>query len=325
VTDYRFVANLRSETAKPEVRDPLHAWAYLLALDYATRGIRQIVPDLRRQRKKLFVDNGNFPLIEKVAKEFESRASPLLSQVATTERRQLRRRVRQGTDLSQHLRRRLTNLADSVAARVLEEAGEGDRQLDKQLRLGGTHLIGVENPTLATLIRLNLEPEYLLYSRADYRRLNRQVAEHALRRLEQVPAPEHYYPVASAVSYATAYDAGKVFANKGLENAAMGFGAFVSDRNDTDFVDIAGRRTVFAAPLPNRYVRAGAVARGFWDGYRDAAGRPPRAFHFLGLGAQSWSASPRYTRGARNSSPMTRLAQSRTRSPARSTRANRHS
>jgi hypothetical protein len=138
---------------------------------------------------------------------------------------------------------------------------------------------------MAAFIRLNLEPEYMNYARADYRSFNRAVADNALRRLDQVASVERYYPVASAVSYATAYDAGKIFAGKGLDNAAIGFGAFVSDRNDIDFVDIAGKRTLFPQPLPNRYVRAGAVAKGFWDGYRESAGRAPGAFHFLGLGA----------------------------------------
>jgi hypothetical protein len=168
---------------------------------------------------------------------------------------------------------------------VRELAGDGDRQLQKQIGLGGTHLIGVEDPTMATLIRLNLEPQYLNYDRADYGRLNTRVADNAVRRLGDAAPSQQYYAVASAVSYATAYDAGKIFAARGLTHAAMGFGAFVSDRSDTDFVDLAAGRTVFPNPLPNRYVRAGAVARGFWDGYRDAAGEPPRAFHFLGLGA----------------------------------------
>jgi hypothetical protein len=256
----------------------------LIALDYATRGVRGQIPELQQLRKKLFVDNGNFPLIQKLADEFQARAKPALAQVAATERK-LRRNVRSPSDLPVSVQRKVTALADDVADRAYELAGDGDDQLHKQLSLNGTHLIGVEDPTMAAFIRLNLEPHYLNYSRADYLGFNRAVASNALNRLQSLTSGEHYYPVASAVSYATAFDAGKLFADRGLENAAIGFGAFVSDRNDTDFVDIAGKRTLFPQPLPNRYVRAGAVAKGFWDGYRDSAGRAPHAFHFLGLGA----------------------------------------
>jgi hypothetical protein len=94
-----------------------------------------------------------------------------------------------------------------------------------------------------------------------------------------------YYPVASALSYNTAVDAGKVFARAGHRRIAKGFGAYMADNNYSDVLEMGRHRIALPASMPNRYVRTVAVARGFWDGYRATAGRPPEAFHFLGLGA----------------------------------------
>jgi hypothetical protein len=65
----------------------------------------------------------------------------------------------------------------------------------------------------------------------------------------------------------------------------MGFGAYMADDNYSDHVVIRGRAVPLPAVMPNRYVRTVAAARGFWDGYKRRAGKPPLGFHFLGLGA----------------------------------------
>ncbi len=96
---------------------------------------------------------------------------------------------------------------------------------------------------------------------------------------------ENYYPVASAVSYNTAFDAGREFAQVGIEAVSMGFGAYMADANFADHMTIGRRRIDFETRLPFRYIRTIAVAHGFWAGYREVRDTAPTRFHFLGLGA----------------------------------------
>ena len=148
-------------------------------------------------------------------------------------------------------------------------------------------MIGVEDTTMALWLALNLEPEYLPYTRNDYRKINEAVALRAAAERKALPAElaNACYPVASALSYDTAYDAGEVFAEHGLRRISMGFGAYMADDHYTDHVIIQDRLIELEDLMPNRYLRTALAAKGFWDGYRKKAGRPPEAFHFLGLGA----------------------------------------
>jgi hypothetical protein len=59
----------------------------------------------------------------------------------------------------------------------------------------------------------------------------------------------------------------------------------MADDYSTDRVHIGRRVVRFGENLPRRYLRTALAARGFMDGYAKAAGGPPQAFHFLGLGA----------------------------------------
>ncbi len=129
---------------------------------------------------------------------------------------------------------------------------------------------------------LNLEREYLPYTRSDYKKINEEVARRVASDRTTLPAQlaSAYYPVASALSYAIAFDAGEAFAEHGLKRVSMGFGAYMADGHYSDRVIIDGRLVKLADLMPNRYLRTALAARGFWDGYRKKAGRPPEAFHF---------------------------------------------
>jgi hypothetical protein len=94
-----------------------------------------------------------------------------------------------------------------------------------------------------------------------------------------------YYAVASAMSYNTAHDAGRAFADAGIRCVAMGFGAYMADDNSTGYITIGRREISFPGRLPTRYTRTAAVTKGFFDGYRAQGRKAPKAFHFLGLGA----------------------------------------
>ena len=145
----------------------------------------------------------------------------------------------------------------------------------------------MEDITAACWLALDLERTYTGRSRRDWARMNTTTAGRATDRLAHLPAHlrDSYYPVASAESYDTAFDAGHIFADHDLPRVSMGFGAYMADATTRPrFVN--GRRIDFGGRLPNRYTRTVLAARGFYDGYRHATGgTPPAGFHFLGLGA----------------------------------------
>jgi hypothetical protein len=285
VPDYRFVVNLRSDTFAEPFRDSIPTPAYLLGANKATAGMRDLASGVREQGLDLFADNGNFELIGRTEAHFRDRAQEVLRKVRTAEAR-LGRRARRG-DLPARLRKEATDLAWEVRRFAKDLIGEGDRARDVQLGLGPTHLIGVEDISMACWLALDLEPPYLEVDRGDYRRQNETVARNAEARLRNLPRrlARKYYPVASAVDHNTAFDAGQAFADAGLSRAAMGFGAYMADDHYTDHAYIGRRRLDLSEQMPQRYLRTILAATGFWAGYRSRAGRAPYGFHFLGLGA----------------------------------------
>jgi hypothetical protein len=280
----RFFYNLSPDTFSPANLD-LPPGGYLLAPNNATPQLTELARRVRTEGLGLVADNGNFTLIGQVRGAL-SEASDALHERADAVEEQLGRSLRPG-ELPDRLQADYFEL--SVRARELARrlAGNGETSLDGQLALDPTHLIGVEDITAACWLALDLERAYTGRRRRDWRRMNTTVARRAVRRINQLPShlASHYYPVASAESYNTARDAGRVFADHGLTRIAMGFGAYMADANYTDHVFIGRRRIDFPGRLPNRYTRTVLAARGFWDGYRSTASQAPRAFHFLGLGA----------------------------------------
>ncbi|GMU40064.1 MAG: hypothetical protein AMXMBFR23_09300 [Chloroflexota bacterium] len=280
-----FVYNLQTPTWRDEFRAGLRPRSYLLAPNNATPANRRLAAAARADRRLLLADNGNFVLISALAAEFRAEAEERRQEVVALERR-LKRSARP-RDISTALRDRYRDLATRVQARAEAVVPSGADMRERQRPLDPTHLIGVESLVQATWMALDIEPEFLGWPRSRYRTLNARVAREA----RAVDLPDDAYTVASAVSYNTAYDAGRVFADAGIQRVAMGFGAYMVDQQYTDFVEL-GRRTVpLDARVPRRNVRTAAVARGFAEGYASVAGGPPRAFHCLGLGTPKMMAA----------------------------------
>jgi hypothetical protein len=286
LADYLFVVNLRSETFDDSFRKWLKPRAYLLAPNRASGAELALAGNVRKGRYQLYADNGNFALIGQIVKRYAGDAAALL-QAVRTEEKKLRHSARPG-ELSKALTARIAELAAKARNDADKNREKSEAALKKmQLAIRPTRMIGVEDTTMALWLALNLEPEYLPYTRSDYRKINEAVARRAAAERKTLPAEltKACYPVASALSYDTAYDAGQAFAEQGLERVSMGFGAYMADDHYTDHVIIRERLVELQDLMPNRYLRTALVARGFWDGYRKKAGRPPEAFHFLGLGA----------------------------------------
>lgn len=241
---------------------------------------------MRASRRELYADNGNFALIGDVVKRNAAESAALL-QAVRREEKKLGRCARQG-ELSKALTARIAALAEKARGEALKNLEKGQATLRKQqLAIRPTRLIGAEDTAMALWLALNLEPEYLPYTRGDYKKINEEVARRAAAEQKTLPGELACacYPVASALSYDIAFDAGEVFAAHGLKRVSMGFGAYMADDHYTDHVIIRNRLVELTDLMPNRYLRTALAARGFWDGYRKKAGRPPEAFHFLGLGA----------------------------------------
>lgn len=281
----RFVYNLSPDTFTEANLTGNKPFGYLLAPNNATPQLSGLAAQVRARGLVLLADNGNFALIGQVAAALRPQSRLLRGRVDAVEQA-LGRSVRPG-ELPDDLIRACFDV--SVRARDLARqlAGSGESSLGGQLALDPTHLIGVEDITAACWLALDLERAYTGRRRRDWARLNAGVARRAAQRVPRLPPPlrDTYYPVASAESYDTAFDAGRIFAEHDLPRAAMGFGAFMADANYTDHTYIGRSRVDFDGRLPNRYTRTVLAARGFYDGYQASAGRPPKGFHFLGLGA----------------------------------------
>jgi hypothetical protein len=285
VERYSFLLNLRPETVDAQSIRALTPRGFLLSPAYSTKSTRRLAGEIRVSGFRLMADNGNFSLIQSIRGRFARRAEALWLETIKLEERLGRSAT--AAELPRRLLAAYGRLAKDVRRAAEAACGSGDIRLEDQLVLEPDNLIGLENIAMAAWLSLNIEPERVPLGRASYRAINRGVARRAAaRRIELLPRfSGGYYPVASALSYNTAFDAGKEFAAAGHERIALGFGAFMADDNWTDRVQIGRRVVGLGGRLPNRYVRTAAVARGMWDGYLEARGHAPRAFHFLGLGA----------------------------------------
>ena len=280
-----FLYNLRPQTCNPQVTKHLKPAGYLLAPSDATRTTRALAQQVRATKQRFMVDNGNFSLIGQVGKQFAKQAASLWLKVTALETK-LGRSAR-AADIKGALRTAYRKLAADVQRAAQRLQGDGKARYQAQMALNPRTLIGAEDITIAAWLSLNIEPACVATPRETYAALNRAVTRRAATQQAQLPAAlaSAYYPVASALSYNTAFDAGAAFAKAGLEKLSLGFGAFMADDNWTDYLEIGKRTIQFPERYPSRYLRTAAVARGLWDGYAHAVGRAPRAFHFLGLGA----------------------------------------
>lgn len=249
---FSFIVNLRAETTRTDVSALWAPAGWLLSPDYATAGLRRFALREAAHRRTVVVDNGNYSRI--------AAASAILNSQSAAPR-------------------------DVVLPAIRHEAGSAvaaePAQRAFQLQNGATKLIGAEEIAPAIAAAMGRSD---LFAAADLRVLNERVARRARRQIGQVQGAT-YLAVACAQNYRTAYTAGRVFAQAGLAGAALGLGALMNNRRDTDRTDAFGQHRPLPRPLPLRYVRSGEVICGFFEGYRQTHGGPPADFHFLGLGA----------------------------------------
>jgi hypothetical protein len=282
---HQFVVNLLSDTFTEEFRAFLGPSAYLIAPNNATTSLRQKASEVRASGKALFVDNGNFSFMGRLKRRFSEASREICAAISKEEQR-TGIKIRPGMATTA-----ITQSCDKLATEVrqaIQETGQSDQTIARQqFELCPTYMIGAEDIFMSLMLGLNIEPSYLSLSRDAYRAQNEEVVRRAYCQAQRLPDMYNtcVYPVASAVSYDTAYDAGAVFADAGLHRIAIGFGAYMADRNYTDYMIVHNRCYALPNPVPNQYLRSILVARGFIDGYQQQCGIRPEALHLLGLGA----------------------------------------
>ncbi len=279
-----FVKNLKPDAVQAAASGMSPLAGFLVAPGNATGQALELTRFVRRLGADLLVDNGNFALLGPVTQHFAPEARVLHRGVGAVERT-LGRTARASTDLTGDLSARYGDLADRVRRAALDAVPSDASMAQAQEALDPTSRIGVEDLTMACWLRLDIEPAYLRRPRRDYRRMNRSVARRAVRAAARADPGVPVLPVASALSFNTAKDAGREFAAAGLGAVSMGFGAFMADDHFADHYYRDRRRIDLGANLPQRYTRTVAAAVGFWEGYVEVAHHPPARFHFLGIGA----------------------------------------
>ena len=280
--DAEFAINARPETVAIGFRKTLKSWGYLVPPSALTKTLQKSIESLAKMDVPLIVDNGLFDDITRISNQFASRVSGAKADLAAEESRL--RRTPVWRDLKKSISRERLELASLLAEEA--QSAEG-MDLVSQLALATHGVIGAEDIAAALWLRAGLDSPSMPITRQELRRRNQAVAKDASKIINGLPrkARPRYLPVASALDYNTAFDAGRTFAHAGLRGGAMGFGAFMADNSFTDRIVLNRRTHLLSRALPMRYLRTALVARGFWDGWRDATGQAPRQFHFLGLGA----------------------------------------
>lgn len=279
-----FLINLKKDTSSQEFIRAIEPKGWLTAPENANDSLRKQLSE-NRNSKLLFADNGNFSLIGKAAKNLNEMAEKVEDNVNKFE--DILGRTAKRTELPEEIKKQATEVAMLAIeeAEKLQQIKNEENPLGKQLELLPSHIIGVEDITPAVFLRLGLKYEWLLFDRSFYLRRNRAVASAAKKIRRTLNKEIVYYPVASAMDYNTAYDAGRIFAAKGHKQVAMGMGAFMADNSYVDGYRVGRRWVRLGRNVPNRYLSTALVTRGFFDGYRKEAGISPEAFHFLGVGA----------------------------------------
>jgi hypothetical protein len=277
-----FAINARSETVTELFKKNVPARAYLVPPNALSRALKPRLLELSAKRLPLVLDNGNYDDISRIINNFATKVSGAISELAETDSKS--EHFPRWEELPPRMQSQRISLANELASAASKVVTSNQESLFSFAKGG---LIGVENLTGALILRAGLDVPLMPSLRRDFRERNRQVARAATKIRDTLPTEigDQYLPVASAVNYETAFDAGFEFAKAGLNGASMGFGAFMADNSFVEKIAVAGQQLRLQRRLPMRYLRTAAVARGFWDGWKSASGKAPERFHFLGLGA----------------------------------------
>ena len=282
-----FVANLRNETIEAFSAVGQQPGAYLLSSHRVTPSTLASAARVRQFDLPLFADNGTKPRIESILARFAGDAAALRSDV-TQLRRQLGR-VPRGGDVPVALRAWANSLAEEIVAAADEEADtiDGPALLDVQLSMDPTALIAEEDFATGCLIGLDLERELTGWRVSRIETRNRRSLRR-WRRVVEALGGDSVVPIAvlSAMDFNSARAAGRLAADAGADDVAIGMAGIMRDPSAIDSFVIGSGLIRLARPAPRRYVRMAEICAGLALGFRER-GRTMRSLHGLGLGSSA--------------------------------------
>jgi hypothetical protein len=281
----KFIANLWQQTIDAFGRHDIQPDAYLLSSHRISPALLAHAHALRDDGLPLMADNGSKELIDQIIDQFRAPARDLWEEVRLI-RHEVERTPR-GKDIPAELRKETSEFARMVVdtATHLSEQIDTDALLDAQLSMNPTHLIAQEDFAVACLLSLNLERETTGWRISRYETRNRRSLR-LWQRVMQDPRLDdiRVYAVLSAADYNTARAAGRIAADAGVENVAIGCAGFLLDKTAVDFFVTGNATHTLERPVPRRYVRFAQVIAGIRDGFADRQ-KQIHAMHTLGLGA----------------------------------------
>ncbi|PJB71419.1 MAG: hypothetical protein CO093_05070 [Alphaproteobacteria bacterium CG_4_9_14_3_um_filter_47_13] len=286
---YRFIHNLNDHSFSARQQGFVTAAGYLLSVHRYSPKFVEFAQTLNQDYDELIMaDNGFFERIRLLIRHFSAESAALLEQVSALETT-LGRRCRPG-DMPQDIQTNYRILAKKVRDEVYktEQSHELDFSavLAEQALIQPDRQVCPEDILLASLVGLNIEPEYCALPRSFYRYRNERSARFCTFAKEGAwgATTGSIMAVASAADFNSAFDAGREMALAGHEHFAIGTGAYMADHHYTDHYRQHKKTVILERSVPRRYLRTILTTLGLVQGYKEVAGKPPAHIHLLGLG-----------------------------------------
>lgn len=281
----RFFTNLRPQTAEIYAESGYTSSAWLLSSHRATPQTLELAADVRRRGSDLMADNGTKPMIDRVIDEFAEAAKPIL---ATYRSIRKERGEPSMSSMPEAVRLPAKILAVEIASFIdtLHQGRDWTTVINQQMEMDPTHLIAPEDFCIGCLIGLGIDRTMTGWSLDKFRQRN-LISLEGWRTMTADPRSRerHVYVTLAAADYSTAKAAGRLAAESGAGNVAVGFAGLNNLQTGTQWTSLASRRKL-SQPTASRNVKLAEILFGIRDGFREA-GAALQRFHGLGLGSRA--------------------------------------
>ncbi len=257
---------------------------YLLSTDYH-HDQKGVLQKLQGSGQWLVADNGNFDFIKDLIRD----NVPKVERVAIARKRWEKDRgqnVRPG-DLDKTILSSYRSVAEDISgmSRALASDSYISRIISKQSAMQPDYVIGMEDFTIPLLTGLGIEPQHLDFPLDWYAGHTSVALEFALKTRAQDygDISASIFVGLHALDFDTAYQAGQLAGQAGVNAVATGLGSALTDRSWSDYRVVFGKLIPFDDPIPRAYVRAMEIICGLSLGYAENTGKQ-LAIHVLGVG-----------------------------------------
>ena len=285
-TNFRFFYNLDKQTFNARINGFVDPEGYLQSIHRYTPQFINFCLTLGRQHSEvIFADNGFFRKISLTVKKFSQDSNQLYKEITKLEK-SLKHNVRRN-EVPKNLQDQYKVLVKNIKSHIkeIEKNTDPKETLKEEQRIEPERFICREDILMASLVGLNIEPEYVKEKSRFYSYRNRRSA-----RFYNKTKSGSYgsfngepYAVASAVDYNSAFSAGREMARGEATHLAMGVGAYMADSNFVDYFQKRRKTFEFDSKIPRRYLRTALAVKGLIDGYEKKMNKQPDGLHMLGL------------------------------------------